>query len=135
MSKITETFSKFTKNITSELFKELNTNIGKMISDAMSATVSSIHQSLSRFYQPPNLSEILKRVDWVSLDSKLRNEDPEMKEILERFDDRPVGEVLDDMNDEITELSQETEEETATKKMKMKIIKERINLGRKIHYS
>mgnify|MGYP000864202908 FL=1 len=111
MSKLTETFSKFTKNITSELFKELNTNMGKMISDTMSAAVSSIHQSLPQIYQPPNLAEIFKGVDWVSLDSKLRNEDPEMKEILERFDDHPVGEVLDDMNDEITELSQETEED------------------------
>jgi len=111
MSKMTETFSKFTKNITSELFKELNTNIGKMMSDAMNVAVSSIHQSLPQIYQPPNLAEILKRVDWVSLDSKLRNEDSEMKEILERFDDHPVGEVLDDMNDEITELSQEIEED------------------------
>jgi len=111
MSKMTETFSKFTKNITSELFKELNTDIGKMMSDAMNVAVSSIHQSLPQIYQPPNLAEILKRVDWVSLDSKLRNEDSEMKEILERFDDHPVGEVLDDMNDEITELSQEIEED------------------------
>lgn len=49
------------------------------------------------------LRETLKKIDWSTINNEMRSNDPEMKNILERFDNNDVNSVIKEMQKEIDE--------------------------------
>ena len=77
----------------------------------ISESVKKITESI----KAPNPAVALKNIDWLAIDSKLRNSDPELKEIMERFDNNDTKTVLDEMKAELKELQPNEQEEDNSK--------------------
>ena len=83
------------------------------IMDEYTQAIPDISKSVKKITESikaPNPAVALKNIDWLAIDSKLRNSDPELKEIMERFDNNDAKTVLDEMKDELKELQSNEQE-------------------------
>lgn len=114
-------------NYNKELSKSIQ-NLGKVLSKAARIYTPEIQKIMDEYMQAmpdisesvkkitesikaPNPAVALKNIDWLAIDSKLRNSDPELKEIMGRFDNNDAKTVLDEMKDELKELQTNEQEE------------------------
>ena len=94
---------------TSDIQKIMNEYIQAM--PDMSESIKKIKDSM----KTPNPAIALKNIDWLAIDSRLRNSDPEMKEIMERFDNNDAKTVIDEMKDELNGLQSNEQKEDNNK--------------------
>lgn len=104
LKKSIQTFAKTAK----ELSKNIST-IGRAFSDAvnlpatLNKAISKIIEASQMGTSPNALSEAVKKTDWNAIDEELRSNNPEMKNILERFDNNDVNSVVKEMQKELDE--------------------------------
>lgn len=101
------------EKVLSEAARIYTPEIQKIMDEYMQAMpdISESVKKITESIKAPNPAVALKNIDWLAIDSKLRNSDPELKEIMERFDNNDTKTVLDEMKAELKELQPNEQEE------------------------
>lgn len=101
------------EKVLSEAARIYTPEIQKIMDEYMQAMpdISESVKKITESIKVPNPAVALKNIDWLAIDSKLRNSNPELKEIMGRFDNNDTKTVLDEMKDELKELQSNEQEE------------------------
>lgn len=97
--KLSETLNKITKTITDDIAASVNEVVKSSVPDfskIIDATISPLQT---------NINTPLPVYDWSKISQAIRASNPEMDEILERFTQNPIPDVINEMHDELTSLS------------------------------
>ena len=104
LKKSIQTFAKTAgeslKNI-STIIKDFSDTINSSIT--LSKAISKIIEASQIGTLPNALSEAVKKTDWNAIDDELRSNNPEMKNILERFYNNDANNVIKEMQKELDE--------------------------------
>ena len=73
------------------------------ISESIQNATKSITESLQK--------SSMNNIDWLGIDSIMRESDPEYGKISDRFRERNMKDVIDDMNDELLHDNNEVDDE------------------------
>ena len=100
------------EKVLSEAARIHTSEIQKIMDEYMQAMpdISESVKKITESIKAPNPAVALENIDWLAIDSKLRNSDPELKEIMGRFDNNDAKTVLDEMKDELKELQPNEQE-------------------------
>ena len=102
-----ELISKTTRFYASSETQMIMENISKFMPD-LSKDMKTITEGINS----ANPTLAMKNIDWLAIDSKMRSSDPELREIMERFDKSDAKTVINDMTKELANLSQNTKKDS-----------------------
>lgn len=94
-----ESLKKFPSEAISRVISE-NTAI---LSDTLNRVVSKMIKASQMETSLNALNETVKKNDWKAIGDELRSNNPEMKNILERFDNNDANSVVKEMQKELDE--------------------------------
>ena len=104
-----ELISKTTRFYTSSEMQEIMKKLSNSMPDFLK-NMNKITESINS----ANPALAMKNIDWLAIDSEMREADPEFKEIMERFEKKDTKTVIDDMKKELTEdLNQHEKEDNS----------------------
>lgn len=100
---LSESIRAFTK-VMSESFKKFpSETISQVISENTANLYNTLNETISKMAKIPQIdfSKIIEQTNWNATNKKIRVNDPEMKEILEKFDKNGAKDAIEEMQKEI----------------------------------